>query len=287
MEGSRSLRIKTSGATLAARCYEGSGLPIVLLHGGPGWGDYFGTFPSMLSPPYRVLTYDQRGCGESSRHGSLHFRDHVEDLDDLREHLQVDRIHVFGHSWGGLLAQLYAKAYPQHVASLVLCCAAAHTGRLYSAVEGRAIEKRVIAKVKQSRDLVALGSVMLMSLPGPLGDFGFRCLLKRIYPYYFVRLASAPKFRDANRASRVGYSRTNHSIGTSDENYLQRLPLDAPVLVVQGRQDVIRETNAIILERFPTATNVWIDDANHFPWLENPDAFRDAVLPFYKQHING
>jgi pimeloyl-ACP methyl ester carboxylesterase len=51
------LRIKTSGATLAARLYEGNGSPIVLLHGGPGWGDYFGAFPEMLSPPYRVLRH--------------------------------------------------------------------------------------------------------------------------------------------------------------------------------------------------------------------------------------
>jgi pimeloyl-ACP methyl ester carboxylesterase len=54
---------------------------------------------------------------------------------------------------------------------------------------------------------------------------------------------------------------------------------------VQGRQDVIRETNAVLVERFPNARNVWIEDASHFPWLENRDAFQDAVLAFYGTHV--
>lgn len=53
MEAIQPLRIKTPGATLAARQYAGNGEPIVLLHGGPGMGDYFGSFPELLSPPCR------------------------------------------------------------------------------------------------------------------------------------------------------------------------------------------------------------------------------------------
>src|SRR5512132_114681 len=114
------LRIATPGATLAVSHYPGSGEPIVLLHGGPGMGDYFGSFPETLSP-HRVVSYDQRGCGQSSGDGSFDVDKQVADLDAIRQHLGVDRLHLFGHSWGGLLAQLYAKAQPQHVASLALC----------------------------------------------------------------------------------------------------------------------------------------------------------------------
>ena len=53
-----SLRIKTDGATLDVRPYGGSGDPIVLLHGGPGMGNYFDAFPEVLSPPYRVVSYN-------------------------------------------------------------------------------------------------------------------------------------------------------------------------------------------------------------------------------------
>src|SRR5262249_19981808 len=114
------LRITSPGATLAVRHYPGSGEPIVLLHGGPGMGDYFGSFPEMLSPPQRGVSYNQRGCGPASCEGSFEVKAQLEDLDAIRRHLGANRIHIFGHSWGGLLGQLYAKAYPQHVASLVL-----------------------------------------------------------------------------------------------------------------------------------------------------------------------
>src|SRR5690242_19612864 len=108
-----SLRIQARGATLDARHYPGDGEPIVLLHGGPGMGNYFERFPEILSPPHRVVSYDQRGCGRSTGDGSFEISDHIEDLDAIRTHLGANRIHLFGHSWGGMLAQLYVKAHPE------------------------------------------------------------------------------------------------------------------------------------------------------------------------------
>lgn len=59
--------------------------------------------------------------------------------------------------------------------------------------------------------------------------------------------------------------------------------LDAPVLIVQGEQDVIRETNALLAERFPRATNVRVQNAGHFPWLEQPDVFSATMREFYRE----
>ena len=131
----KSLRIPTDGATLAVRHYPGGGDPIVLLHGGPGMGDYFDAFPEVLSPPYRVVSYNQRGCGPSFCDGSFEVEKQVADLDAIRTHLNAEKLHLFGHSWGGLLGQLYAKAHPQHVASLVLCCSMGYTGSRVAAME--------------------------------------------------------------------------------------------------------------------------------------------------------
>ncbi len=284
MEAFKSLRIKTPGAALSVRQYAGTGEPIVFLHGGPGMGDYFGSLPELFSPPYRVLSYDQRGCGESSRAGSYHLSEHVQDLDFLRRHLGVEKMHLFGHSWGGLLAQLYAKAHPEHVGSLVLCCSAANTGRKYS-MEGRAIEERVISRLKRSLSLGALGAAILMLFPGNLGELCYQGIMKQLYRYYFVRPDKAPKMRDANRISKTRWPETDKTVSATDESYLTQLPLDAPVLIVQGRPDVIRETNAVLVERFPKAQNVWIEEASHFPWIEEPDAFREAVLTFYRNHV--
>jgi pimeloyl-ACP methyl ester carboxylesterase len=178
-----SVRIKTDGATLAVRHFPGAGDPIVLLHGGPGMGDYFGSFPEVLSPPYSVVSYNQRGCGPSFCEGSFDVEEQVADLDAIRTHFAADRIHIFGHSWGGLLGQLYAKTHPQHVASLVLCCSMANTGRRVAALESKCIAERVIAKPKRS-PLAWVFAGTLMQFPGRLERF---VLVRRRSPWYFSR----------------------------------------------------------------------------------------------------
>ena len=65
----------------------------VLLHGGPGMGDYFDAFPEVLSPPYRVVSYNQRGCGPSFCDGSFEVEKQVADLDAIRTHLNAEKRH--------------------------------------------------------------------------------------------------------------------------------------------------------------------------------------------------
>ena len=99
------------------------GIPVVLLHGGPGSG----TSPvhrRFFDPDaYRIILYDQRGAGRSNPHGFLekNTTDHlVADLEQLRTHLSVDRWHIFGGSWGSTLALSYAALYPQNCLGLIL-----------------------------------------------------------------------------------------------------------------------------------------------------------------------
>jgi len=99
------------------------GKPAIFLHGGPGGG----TEPRMrrfFNPrKYRIVLFDQRGCGRSRPHASLsdnttwHL---VADIEALRVHLGVDRWLVFGGSWGSTLALAYAEKYPRRVSELVL-----------------------------------------------------------------------------------------------------------------------------------------------------------------------
>jgi proline iminopeptidase len=281
-----SVRIKTDGATLALRHFPGSGDPIVLLHGGPGMGDYFGPFPEVLSPPYSVVSYNQRGCGPSSCDGSFEVEKQVADLDAVRLHLKADRVHLFGHSWGGLLAQLYAKAHPQHVASLVLCCSMGNTGSRVAAMESKGIAERVIAKPKRSPAAWAFAGT-LMQLPGKLGDLGFGLIMKQLLPNYVVRPELAPKTFNIQYGSKRAWRGTNKSVKALGDDYLGTLSFDAPVLIVQGEHDVIRETNAVLAARFPAATNVRIENTGHFPWVEEPVVFSRTVLDFYETVSSG
>src|SRR5580765_5378723 len=107
--------------------FEESGNPrgkaVVFLHGGPGAGTD-GAMRRFFNPRrYRIVLFDQRGCGKSRPHASLVANttwDLVADIERLREHLQIRRWQVFGGSWGSTLALAYAQSYPQRVTELVL-----------------------------------------------------------------------------------------------------------------------------------------------------------------------
>jgi proline iminopeptidase len=99
------------------------GKPVVFLHGGPGGG----TDPKMrrfFDPRrYRIVLFDQRGCGKSLPHASLFENttwDLVADMEKLRTHLSIERWLVFGGSWGSTLALAYSQTHPERVTELVL-----------------------------------------------------------------------------------------------------------------------------------------------------------------------
>ncbi|MBN8522029.1 MAG: prolyl aminopeptidase [Alphaproteobacteria bacterium] len=105
------------------QCGNPEGTPILFLHGGPGGG----TSPHhrrLFDPNfYRIILMDQRGSGKSTPHASINHntrQDLVADINVLRTHLNIDRWHVFGGSWGSTLALSYAIAYPHTCRSLIL-----------------------------------------------------------------------------------------------------------------------------------------------------------------------
>jgi proline iminopeptidase len=100
-----------------------AGKPAVFLHGGPGGG----TSPRQrrfFDPArYRIVLFDQRGCGKSRPHASLHDNTTwhlVADIEALRKHLGIASWLVFGGSWGSTLGLAYAEKHPDHVTALVL-----------------------------------------------------------------------------------------------------------------------------------------------------------------------
>jgi proline-specific peptidase len=104
---------------------EASGkLPLLCLHGGPGVPhDYLEPLAAMAETGRRVIFYDQLGCGNSSHpHDPAlwSIRLFVEELVAVRQALGLDRVHILGNSWGGMLAQAYALTQPAGLASLIL-----------------------------------------------------------------------------------------------------------------------------------------------------------------------
>lgn len=99
------------------------GKPVVFVHGGPGGGTNAKCRRFFDPAAYRIVLFDQRGCGRSTPHAELTDNttwDLVADMERLREHLAIERWQVFGGSWGSTLALAYAQSHPERVSELVL-----------------------------------------------------------------------------------------------------------------------------------------------------------------------
>jgi proline iminopeptidase len=117
------LRVSDRHEIYYEQCGNPDGVPAVFLHGGPGGGG--DTTPRRFFDParYRIVLFDQRGCGRSRPHAELEENTSwhlVSDIEALRAKLGIDRWVVFGGSWGSTLALLYAETHPERVRALVL-----------------------------------------------------------------------------------------------------------------------------------------------------------------------
>ena len=126
--GAGESRLAVDGGTI---WYKATGTssrtPVVLLHGGPGFSSYYLKPLEALGDERQVIRYDQLGGGKSSaltdttKITIAHF---VQELDSLRAHLGIAKMHIVGHSWGTILGIEYYRAHPDRVASLTLASAA-------------------------------------------------------------------------------------------------------------------------------------------------------------------
>lgn len=118
-----SLDVEAPHRLYIEECGNPNGLPVVMIHGGPGAGcePYHRRF---FDPEvYRIILFDQRGCGRSQPHAALEGNTTqalVDDLERIRQHLDLDRWLLFGGSWGSTLSLVYAETHPGRVLGLVL-----------------------------------------------------------------------------------------------------------------------------------------------------------------------
>ncbi|MBI1775353.1 MAG: prolyl aminopeptidase [Proteobacteria bacterium] len=118
-------------------CGNPIGKPAIVLHGGPGSGCTAGARRTFDPSLYRIVLFDQRGCGRSAPHASDANADFsanttghlLADIELLRRHLAIDRWLVFGGSWGSTLALAYAERHPHQVSEIVLMSVATTTRR--------------------------------------------------------------------------------------------------------------------------------------------------------------
>ena len=272
--------VTSPSATLAVYDAVGGTDAVVLLHGGPGCPDYLAPVAALL-PELRTVRFDQRGAGRSrATNGSYTVGDHLDDIEAVRRHLGIERWHVFGHSWGGVLAQLYAAAHADRVRSLLLCNSGLGVGRDWSRTWAElARHNRATLGAAGSAELAAWQ--LAAGVPGPVGHVATARVFALVSRGHFARGRPArvppPRGRFSARAGRA----TQRSVLRQPGDALARDDPGRPTLVAYGEHDIFGASTGIVLDRFPSAEHVLFEGCGHVPWLEVPDAFSDVARTFY------
>lgn len=280
--------IEASGARLAVFEEGTAEDPVVLLHGGPGVPDYLSDVSAILSSQHRVIRFDQRGTGQSPcQSGRYSLDDYVNDVEAVRQAFDLDRLQLFGHSWGGMVAQLYATRHPDRVAKLCLSNSSVGLGSDWTAME-----RAVMAHNRRRSGLAGftlLGLDQLLALlPGAAGDRAARRMMARVWRNYFDPPTSAPAPSQdwlSGVHSRPIFA-TRRSVLAADASELRGLA-SAPVLIIFGENDIYGRTTERLVTRYPTAKVVVIPGAGHVPWLQNRAAFVEAVRTFFDRPATG
>jgi proline iminopeptidase len=202
----------------------------------------------------------------------------VQDLESLRDHLSQQRLFLVGHSWGGMLAMAYAAAHPDRVDRMILIDSGGPTLEFASWFSDN-IHARLRPEDEEAqrywRDAVKRG---VSPDKAAIED------VRAIAPGYFFDRAKALAF--AAQLTEASYhSDVNHALFTDlNKNYDLRAGLravDRPVLIIHGHQDPIGDKVAEDIHSvIKSSTIVYLEKCGHFPWIEQPDAFRKAIAGF-------
>lgn len=267
--------------------------PLLLLHGGPGAAhDYLESIAALAATGRRVVFYDQQGCGNSDQpddpeRWTVDF--YVQELAIVRRALGLDRCHILGQSWGGMLLMEYLVRRPQGVVSAVIASSPAsmplwieETGRQRAAQPAEVIatlERHEAAGTWDDPEYAAAVAVfydrhLCRVVPNP--EFVTRS---------FAKLARNPQvYRTMNGPTEF------HVVGTLKEwEILSRLSsVGEPVLLTSGRHDEATPAQmAAIAERLPQAEWVLFEESGHLAHAEEPDRYMAAVGDFLARAETG
>lgn len=261
---------------------RGVGAPVVLL-GGPWFGQrYLQPLAENLAADFQIVAYDPRGSGNSDERteNEINLAGHLEDLDGLRQALDLDRMNLIGHSLGALVCLAYAIENPQNIGALVL----ANPGppmvpemqeKLHMAFIGAFTgeEQKMLAHIQASP--------------------GFEARDPEIHEAYFKSLYGA-FFRDKRAASGLEFGFTSatarYALEAEEQLVGQLMALDpmgslsnvaSPTLVIHAEQDLIpKDFSRLLADRIPGAKFVLLEGVGHFAYLEDAPLFRRTIVDF-------
>ena len=273
---------------------EGTGVPLVLINGGPG-GTHHGFHPwfGRAAEFSRVIYYDQRGCGLSDYEpgpDGYSVDQAVEDLEGLRAALGLDRFVLLGFSYGGFLAQYYTTRYPEHVAGLVLVGASpgmrADLGSSrqrefmsQEELDQRQVILRELRELAPDRGWSAAKLLALIVYNNHINGDWKRQHYYKPSPERMAQIALYEWVQDDNFNSIVGQSQG----GIDFTGAFKANPI--PTLLMEGEWDLTwgPEKRGVLARNHPNGKLVTFEEAGHSIFNEDTDGFFTALEDFLRQ----
>ena len=266
-------------------------LPLLCLHGGPGaCHDYLESLDAMAATGRRVIYYDQLGCGNShldtSKPDMWTVDLYVEEIDAVRKALGLDRVHLLGQSWGGMLAMEYMIRQPKGIASLTIASSPA------SMVQWVEEANKLRAQLPPEVD----AALVKHELAGTTDDPEYQAAMAEFYNRHVCRVVPNPEYVQRSFAKLAQYPEVYYTMNGPSEFYVvgtlkywdvrDKLgTIKAPTLVTSGKYDeatpIIAET---IQKGVPGAKWVLFEQSGHMAHAEEPDRYMQVLGDFISQY---
>lgn len=263
----------------------GTGPPIIVVHGGPGLDhSYLRSGLEPLGRTYRVVLYDQRGLGRSASPldtVNITMSGFLTDIDRVRAQVAgTERAVLLSHSWGSLPTLLYAIEAPERVRALILVNPVEPGSRWAEETNARQ------AAARDSLDAAAIDSIRRTPEFARRDTAAFNRLFFHVFRGTFADPTAADtllRLQLQPRTARQGVAISTMLMtplqGLDFWDELRRIPV--PVLIVHGAADPIPLGMVQALaDALPDARVEVLEGAGHFPFLETPDAFYEAIRTF-------
>ncbi|MDO8261255.1 MAG: proline iminopeptidase-family hydrolase [Candidatus Magasanikbacteria bacterium] len=278
---------KVIGGNIYYKIYGANkkGTPLLLIHGGPG---YHGTLAAIspLSKKRKIIIYHQLGSGKSDRPNDKKLwvvERFVDEVEKLRIALNLNKMHVLGHSWGAAIAAEYAIKNKSHVRSLIL--ASPFLSAAIWVNDAKRLIKKIPLKMQQT--------IVTSTKTNDFKSKEYKAAVKEYYKRFLIRI------------KRPALSKLSLKLGNSDiyeymwgpnefsctgtlKNYyvVEKLAyLDLPILITCGKYDQITsDTVNSLVKKLKNAKAVMFSKSSHVPHLEEKEKYLKVINAFMNKN---